>query len=143
MRNQSEQFEARVCMVEIQQTNSIFFDGMAGSKFPIAVAHGEGRVQFKDANDHESFVSQGLTAAKYVDNYGQPTERYPFNPNGSPDGITAIQTPNGRVLALMPHPERVVLKESNSWYPADANWGQVGPWLRMFRNARKWIGNNF
>ncbi|KAI8381494.1 phosphoribosylformylglycinamidine synthase [Radiomyces spectabilis] len=139
MRNESEQFEARVCM----DTNCIFFDGMRGSKLPIAVAHGEGFAKFKTTDDYNEFTSSNLTAVQYVDNYGQPTQRYPFNPNGSPAGITGIQTPNGRVLAMMPHPERVVLKESNSWYPENENWGQSGPWLRMFRNARQWIGDRF
>ncbi|KAI8140076.1 phosphoribosylformylglycinamidine synthase [Fennellomyces sp. T-0311] len=143
MRNRSEQFEARAAMVEIQETNSIFFDGMAGSRFPIAVAHGEGFAQFQSDETLNQFKQQGLVAARYVDNYGNPTERYPYNPNGSPEGITAVKTPNGRVLALMPHPERVVLKESNSYYPADETWGQVGPWLRIFRNARKWVGDRF
>lgn len=143
-RNQSEQFEGRTSMVEITESNSIFFDGMQGSKLPIAVAHGEGRVQFKSEADAQAFDQQGLMAVRYVDHHGQPTTRYPFNPNGSPGGITGIRTPNGRVLAMMPHPERVVLKESNSWYPAEAAaWGQVGPWLRMFRNARKWVGDRF
>lgn len=143
VRNESEQFEARTCMVEIQDTNCIFFDGMAGSKFPIAVAHGEGRVKFQSDADSARFAELELSAARYVDNYGQATERYPYNPNGSPGGVTAIRTPNGRVLAMMPHPERVVLKESHSWYPEDENWGQVGPWLRMFHNARKWVGDRF
>ncbi|KAI9251479.1 phosphoribosylformylglycinamidine synthase [Phascolomyces articulosus] len=143
MRNKSEQFEARTVMVEIQESNNIFFDGMAGSRFPIAVAHGEGFAQFGSQAALDQFKQQGLTAARYVDNYGKPTEQYPYNPNGSPEGITAIQTPNGRVLAMMPHPERVVLKESNSWYPTEESWGQVGPWLRLFRNARKWVGDNF
>ncbi|KAG2217976.1 hypothetical protein INT45_006230 [Circinella minor] len=143
MRNKSEQFEARTVMVEIQETNSIFLDGMSGSRFPIAVAHGEGYAQFENKDVLGSFKEQGLTAVRYVDNYGKATEQYPYNPNGSPEGITAVQTPNGRVLAMMPHPERVVLKESNSWYPVDENWGQVGPWLRLFRNARKWVGDNY
>lgn len=142
MRNRSEQFEARAAMVEIQETNNIF-DGMAGPRFTIAVAHGDGYAQFKSPEDLAQFKQQGLTAARYVDNYGKATERYPYNPNGSPEGITAIQTPNGRVLAMMPHPERVVLKESNSYYPAEETWGQVGPWLRIFRNACKWVGDRF
>ncbi|KAI7883999.1 phosphoribosylformylglycinamidine synthase [Lichtheimia hyalospora FSU 10163] len=140
MRNQSEQFEGRTTMVEIQETNNIFLDGMAGSRLPIAVAHGEGRVQFNSTDDQAQFEQQNLATACYVDNHGKKTERYPYNPNGSPNGIASAQSPNGRVLIMMPHPERVVLKESNSWYPADENWGQVGPWLRIFRNARKWVG---
>ncbi|KAI9317933.1 phosphoribosylformylglycinamidine synthase [Dichotomocladium elegans] len=140
MRNQSEQFEGRTTMVEIQDNNCIFFDGMAGSRLPIAVAHGEGRATFNSDAEKKQFLANNLASAQYVDNYGSKTEKYPFNPNGSPEGIAAIKSTNGRVLALMPHPERVVLKESNSWYPEDENWGQVGPWLRIFRNARKWVG---
>ncbi|GAB5592820.1 phosphoribosylformylglycinamidine synthase [Umbelopsis nana] len=138
-RNESEQFEGRTTMVRINKTNSIFLQGMEDSAFPIPVAHGEGRAEFRTAQDYEKFKTSQLTALQYVDNYGQPTQQYPFNPNGSPDAISAVCTPNGRVLALMPHPERSVLKESHSWYPADEQWGQVGPWLRMFRNARVWV----
>ncbi|KAH3668946.1 hypothetical protein OGAPHI_002701 [Ogataea philodendri] len=147
-RNKSEQYEARVCTVEIMEDNTevplIFFDGMRGSRIPIAVAHGEGRAHFgaKEAKLAE-FVNQGLTAARYVDNYGLPTEKYPFNPNGSPNGITGIRTPNGRVLAMMPHPERVCRLESNSYYPVEeaADWEGYGPWIRIFRNARRWVAN--
>ncbi|ORX46521.1 phosphoribosylformylglycinamidine synthase [Hesseltinella vesiculosa] len=144
-RNQSEQFEGRTTMVEITatQANNIFFKDMQGSRFPIAVAHGEGCADFKKPGAQEAFDQAHLTTIRYVDNYGQPTQRYPFNPNGSPNGIAGIGTPNGRVLAMMPHPERVILKESNSWYPHDQQWGQKGPWLRMFANARAWIGDNF
>ncbi|KAG0166801.1 hypothetical protein DFQ28_000625 [Apophysomyces sp. BC1034] len=142
-RNESEQFEGRTTMVEIKAPKSVFFDGMHGSKFPIAVAHGEGRADFKSQESLNKFNELQLAAVSYVDNYGRPTQRYPYNPNGSPAGIAGIRTPNGRVLAMMPHPERVVLKESNSWYPLEENWGQAGPWLRMFRNARKWVGDNF
>ncbi|CAO3633520.1 unnamed protein product [Cunninghamella blakesleeana] len=144
-RNESEQFEGRTSMVEIvSDATSVFFTDMEGSKFPIAVAHGEGRAQFKSEDAKKSFVEkEHLTTVRYVDNYGNPTQRYPFNPNGSPNGIAGIRSPNGRVIAMMPHPERVVLKESNSWYPVDENWGQSGPWLRMFTNARKWVGDNY
>ncbi|KAG2173508.1 hypothetical protein INT44_007099 [Umbelopsis vinacea] len=139
-RNESEQFEGRTTMVRInQETNSIFFQGMQGSALPIPVAHGEGRAEFRSSQDYEQFKASQLTALQYVDNYGQPTQQYPFNPNGAPDAIAAVCTPNGRVMALMPHPERAILKESNSWYPAEEQWGQVGPWLRMFRNARDWV----
>ncbi|KAL0076413.1 phosphoribosylformylglycinamidine synthase [Phycomyces blakesleeanus] len=142
-RNESEQFEGRTSMVEIEDSSSIFFSGMEGSKFPIAVAHGEGRASFRSQEDFSKFKKQNLASVRFVDNYGKPTQRYPYNPNGTPDAIAGIRTPNGRVLAMMPHPERVVLKESNSWYPNEENWGQVGPWLRMFRNARVWVGTNF
>lgn len=141
-RNKSEQYEARVCTLEIStDTNCIFFDGMEGSKLPIAVAHGEGRAQWESEDSMKSFVDAGLVGAKYVDNYGVATERFPLNPNGSPNGITAITTPNGRVLSMMPHPERVVRLESNSYYPHDkaAEWKGYGPWVRLFRNARKWV----
>ncbi|KAF9286611.1 hypothetical protein BGZ68_002749 [Mortierella alpina] len=154
-RNQSEQFEARFSMIELEDNGpsgaglgsgsatvpSIFFEGMRGSKFPIAVAHGEGRAEFVHASDVEQLQALGLIAASFVDNYGNKTEQYPLNPNGSPLGITAVQTPNGRVLAMMPHPERVTSREANSWYPreAGAQWGEDGPWMRMFQNARKWV----
>ncbi|KAG0332133.1 hypothetical protein BG004_001376, partial [Podila humilis] len=150
-RNQSEQFEARFSMIELEKNDaaagssttvpSIFFDGMRGSKFPIAVAHGEGRAEFVQGSDLKALQDQGLIVASYVDNYGNKTEQYPLNPNGSPLGITAVQTPNGRVLAMMPHPERVTSREANSWYPrvAGAQWGEHGPWLRMFKNARRWV----
>ncbi|KAG7860834.1 hypothetical protein KL939_001401 [Ogataea angusta] len=148
-RNKSEQYEARVCTIEIIEENTenplIFFDGMRGSRIPIAVAHGEGRAHFGDAEANlGKFVDQGLVAARYVDNYGLPTEKYPFNPNGSPNGITGVRTPNGRVLAMMPHPERVCRLEANSYYPASeaANWGGYGPWIRIFRNARRWVASN-
>ncbi|KAG2230125.1 phosphoribosylformylglycinamidine synthase [Thamnidium elegans] len=143
-RNESEQFEGRTSLVKIEaNTESIFFKGMEGSILPIAVAHGEGRATFKNDEEMQQFQIQNLAATSYVDNYGNVTQQYPANPNGSPRGIAAITTPNGRVLSMMPHPERVVLKESNSWYPAEQNWGQVGPWLKMFRNAREWVGDNY
>lgn len=142
--NKSERFEGRVCMVEVVENDvtktSVFLSDMAGSKLPIAVAHGEGRVSFSDIAQKEGLVSQGLVAVRYIDSRGAPTELYPLNPNGSPDGITGLQTPDGRVLALMPHPERVVTLESNSWYPPEFNgsWKEVGPWFRIFQNARRW-----
>lgn len=147
-RNKSEQYESRVCTLEISQESSedpcIFFEGMNGSRIPIAVAHGEGRAEWESEEQMNSFVKNGLVAAKYVDNYGVPTEKYPFNPNGSPNGITAIKSKNGRVLAMMPHPERVVRLESNSYYPAEESkeWNGYGPWVRFFRNARKWVAAN-
>lgn len=141
-RNLSEQYEARFVMVEVtdDSNKSIFLNGMKGSKMPIAVAHGEGRAFFSGNSSKQQFSSAGLTAVRYVDNYGLPTETYPFNPNGSPEGIAGISSVNGRVLAMMPHPERVCRLESNSWYPAESeNWGNYGPWIRLFRNARKWV----
>ncbi|CAO3625525.1 unnamed protein product [Mucor fragilis] len=142
-RNESEQFEGRTSLVQIQSSNSIFMKGMEGSILPIAVAHGEGKATFKSDAQSQEFHAQGLAATCYVDNYGKVTQQYPSNPNGSPQGIAAATSPDGRVLIMMPHPERVVLKESNSWYPADQNWGQAGPWLKMFRNARQWVGDNY
>jgi phosphoribosylformylglycinamidine synthase len=109
---------------------------MAGSILPIAVAHGEGRAEF-GALSAEQVMADGLVAARYVDGRGAPTEHYPANPNGSPLGITALTTTDGRVTIMMPHPERVFRTVTNSWYPA--GWGEDGPWLRLFRNARVWV----
>ncbi|KAG7664301.1 ADE6 [[Candida] subhashii] len=144
-RNLSEQYEARFVMVEVKdvaENNSIFLQKMKGSKFPIAVAHGEGRAQFRSADSKQKFSS---TVIQYVDNYGNVTEQYPFNPNGSPNGIAGICNDNGRVLAMMPHPERVTRKESNSWYPVEQGnqWGPYGPWIQLFRSAREWVGDDF
>jgi phosphoribosylformylglycinamidine synthase len=135
-RNQSEQFEARFVMVEVQQSASILFDGMAGSRMPIVVAHGEGYADFGNAAKLQA--AQPLVSLRYVDNYGQPTETYPLNPNGSPQGITGLTTPDGRFSIMMPHPERVFRAVQNSWYPKE--WQENGAWLRMFQNARKWVG---
>jgi phosphoribosylformylglycinamidine synthase len=133
-RNISEQFEARFSMVEIVDSPSILLDGMAGSMMPIAVAHGEGRADFTETGNQ----ADALIAMRYVDNYGRVTEHYPQNPNGSPDGITALTTTDGRVTIMMPHPERVIRTVQHSWHPDD--WGKDGPWLRLFHNARKWVG---
>ena len=143
--NRSGRFEARVSLVEVVDSvlleDSVFLCGMGGSRLPVAVAHGEGRAEFApDALD--AFNAQNLGVVRYVDSAGKPTEVYPLNPNGSPGGITGVQTPNGRVLALMPHPERVVTVESNSWYPSNMirKWSGVGPWFQLFQNARQWCG---
>ncbi|PCH35952.1 phosphoribosylformylglycinamidin [Wolfiporia cocos MD-104 SS10] len=142
--NRSERFEGRVCMVEVVPgevtKGSVFLHDMAGSKLPVAVAHGEGRVSFRATGGQDAFQSQGLVALRYVDSTGKPTEVYPLNPNGSPGGITGVQTPDGRVLALMPHPERVTRLQCNSWYPPQFqdSWKGVGPWFRLFQNARRW-----
>ena len=144
--NRSERFEARTSMVEIVENeitrSSVFFHDMAGSKLPVAVAHGEGRVTFADEAQKESFSKENLVAVRYIDSQSKPTEVYPLNPNGSPDGITGVHTRDGRILAMMPHPERVTTLQSNSWYPRDmvTSWNGVGPWFRMFQNARKWCG---
>jgi len=107
---------------------------MAGSRLPIAVAHGEGFAEFCD----DAQRNRALVALRFVDNRGEPTEIYPYNPNGSPAGITGLTTADGRFTVLMPHPERVFRSVQNSWHPAD--WDEDGPWLRMFRNARLWVG---
>jgi phosphoribosylformylglycinamidine synthase len=138
VRNKSEQFEARFAMVKVEQSPSIFMRGMEGSLLPIAVSHGEGRAEFKSKEDALSANNSGLVAARFVDNYGNPTEHYPANPNGSPFGITALTNSDGRVTIMMPHPERVQRSVQNSWYPEQ--WGEDGPWVRMFRNARVWVG---
>jgi phosphoribosylformylglycinamidine synthase len=133
VRNASEQFEARLALVEVTDSPSIFFTGMAGSRLPIAVAHGEGRACFDTQGD----AAQLRTAMRYVDGNGQPTERYPLNPNGSPAGLTAVTTPDGRFTALMPHPERVFRNAQLSWRGERALQGD-SPWLQMFVNARRW-----
>ncbi len=135
-RNQSEQFEARFVMVEVQKTPSILFEGMAGSRMPIVVSHGEGYADFGNAKNLKD--AQPLITLRYVDNYGKATQSYPFNPNGSPKGATGLTTPDGRFSIMMPHPERVFRALQNSWYPAE--WRENGAWLRMFQNARKWVG---
>ncbi len=137
VRNRSEQFEARFSTVEILDSPSVLLAGMAGSRIPVAVAHGEGRALF-GPDGPAPLLDAGLVGARYVDNHGQATERYPFNPNGSPGGITAVTTPDGRVTALMPHPERVYRTVCNSWHPPE--WGEDGPWMRLFDNARAFVG---
>jgi len=135
-RNLSEQYEARLALVAIEPSPSILFQGMEGSRIPIATAHGEGRAVFADAAAREA--CRPLVAMRYVDNRGNATETYPYNPNGSPEGITALTTADGRFTILMPHPERVSRTLALSWHP-DA-WGEDSPWMRMFRNARAWVG---
>jgi phosphoribosylformylglycinamidine synthase len=136
VRNRSEQFEARFVMVEVVVSPSLFFAGMAGSRMPVANAHGEGYAEFSSQADLDA--ARRLVALRYVDNRGKPTTLYPLNPNGSPEGITGLTTPDGRFTILMPHPERVFRTVQNSWRPDE--WGEDGPWMRMFRNARKWVG---
>jgi phosphoribosylformylglycinamidine synthase len=132
-RNKSEQFEARFSMVEVADSPSIFMQGMAGTQTAIAVAHGEGYADFSLTGD----IKQAIIAMRYVDNQGKVTEGYPYNPNGSPQGITSVTTPDGRFTVLMPHAERVFRTVQQSWHPAQ--WGEDSPWMRMFRNARKWV----
>ena len=138
VRNSSEQYEARVCMVQIPQNPSIFMQGMVGSFLPIAVAHGEGRAEFRGAADWERVTAASQVALRFVDNRGNVTQTFPYNPNGSPAGIAGLTTTDGRFTIMMPHPERVARTTSNSWHPDE--WGEDGPWLRMFRNARSWVG---
>mgnify|MGYP002620882474 CR=1 FL=1 len=138
VRNVSEQFEARFSLVEVLDSASIFLQGMAGSRIPIAVAHGEGRAEFADPATAQAALEAGLVGLRYVDNYGRATEAYPANPNGSPLGITGLSNQDGRFTIMMPHPERVFRAVQYSSRPQD--WAEDGPWLRMFRNARVWLG---
>jgi phosphoribosylformylglycinamidine synthase len=137
VRNRSEQFEARVAMVQVQESNSIFLQGMAGSRMPIAIAHGEGHAEFADQDALLQADLSGCVALRFVDNHGKVTETYPANPNGSPRGITGLTSRDGRVTIMMPHPERVFRGVQNSWKPDD--WNEDGAWMRMFRNARVWV----
>jgi len=159
-RNESEQYEARFCMVRISDPPSqsglppsVFFHGMHGSSLPIAVAHGEGRASFITGNDTNTnplnaavareFAATHLAPIRYVDNKSMtPTITYPFNPNGSPEGIAGVRSLDGRVLALMPHPERTILQGVGSWIPDGKahEWGEYGPWIRLFQSARRWVG---
>jgi phosphoribosylformylglycinamidine synthase len=133
-RNRSEQFEARLSMVEVLDSPSLFFAGMAGSRLPIAVAHGEGYADFSQRGD----PARVLAALRFVDHHGRPTEAYPANPNGSAGGLTAVTTAGGRYTALMPHPERVFRNVQMSWSPPGS--AEDSPWMQMFHNARKWLG---
>ncbi|MFI8747224.1 phosphoribosylformylglycinamidine synthase [Pseudomonas sp. NPDC077186] len=137
VRNRSEQFEARVAMVQIQESASIFLQGMAGSRLPIAIAHGEGHAEFESEEALLEADLSGTVALRYVDNHGKVTESYPANPNGSPRGITGLTSRDGRVTIMMPHPERVFRAVQNSWRPDE--WQEDGGWMRMFRNARVWV----
>nr|WP_223227092.1 phosphoribosylformylglycinamidine synthase [Vibrio cholerae] len=138
VRNESDRFEARFSLVEVQKSPSLFFSEMAGSRMPIAVSHGEGRVEVRDALHLAAIEQSGTVAIRFVDNFGQPTQAYPSNPNGSPNAITGLTTQDGRVTIMMPHPERVFRTVANSWHPD--NWGENGAWMRMFQNARKYFG---
>ena len=139
-RNRSEQFEARLATVEILESRSIFFRGMAGSRLGIACAHGEGRAVFAGPRSMSRALAAGQVCMRYLDNYGLPTERYPFNPNGSPAGITSLTTSDGRATIMMPHPERVFRNVQLSWKPADWS-GEESPWLRLFQNAYAFCRN--
>nr|BAK02939.1 predicted protein [Hordeum vulgare subsp. vulgare] len=138
-RNESEQFEGRTSLVEVPESPSIFFKGMAGTRLPIAVAHGEGRAVFRSDDDMRAVLTNGSVSLRYVNNYGAPATSYPANPNGSPFGITGVTSLDGRVTLMMPHPERVTRWVANSWVDDKWRHGSVeGPWLQMFRNARQW-----
>ncbi len=132
-RNTSEQFEARLSMVKVEESASVLLQGMAGSMMPIAVAHGEGRVVWRD----EAHQTQAQAALRYVDASGSATEVYPLNPNGSAAGLTGFTSSDGRATIMMPHPERVFRRDQYSWHPDD--WPEEGPWMRLFRNARAWV----
>jgi phosphoribosylformylglycinamidine synthase len=133
-RNRSEQFEARMVTVEIVESPSLFFRGMAGSRLPVVVAHGEGRAEFASRDAR----ARAIETLRFVDNRGVPTDVYPLNPNGAEGGVTGVTTVDGRFTILMPHPERVFRSVQMSWHPA--GWGEDSPWMRMFRNARVWVG---
>jgi len=133
--NKSERFEARVAMVEVQESKSVLFADMAGSRMPIAVSHGEGRAEFAAQADLQSV--QDKVALRYVNNYGEVASQYPANPNGSPMGITGLTTDDGRCTIMMPHPERVFRAVANSW--RDDEWQEDSPWMRIFRNARRFV----
>ena len=136
--NQSERFEARLSMVEVLDSPSLFLRGMAGSRIPIAVAHGEGFANFEPAKGGRGNPAQAVAAMRFTDNHGRATEAYPFNPNGSPGGLTAVTTADGRFTAMMPHPERVFRNIQMSWTPL--NRDEFSPWMQLWRNARQWVG---
>jgi phosphoribosylformylglycinamidine synthase len=133
LRNASEQYEARLATLEVMESDSLFLKGMAGSRIPVVVAHGEGRADFP----RDCSPSKSHGCLRYVDSRGAPTEDYPLNPNGSPGGLTGFTAADGRVLVMMPHPERVFRSVQMSWRPAE--WGEDSPWMRLFRNARAWV----
>jgi phosphoribosylformylglycinamidine synthase len=140
VKNKSEQFEARFTMVEVLESPSLFFNGMAGSRMPIAVAHGEGFTEFNSKTAVHDVLANKLATLQFVENNNHtstPTEVYPFNPNGSPLGLTGFTTTDGRFSIMMPHPERVFRAVQHSWRPY--GWLEDAPWMRMFRNARKFI----
>lgn len=136
-RNLSEQFEARLSLVEVLDSPSVLLQGMQGSRMLIATSHGEGRADFGTAGRQQRFTEAAQTAIRFVDSYGNAASRYPANPNGSPDGIAGVCNADGRITALMPHPERLHRTVQHSWHPPE--WGDDGPWMRMFRNARVWV----
>lgn len=140
LKNTSEQFEARLSLVKINESPSILFKGMAGSYLSVPVAHGEGRSHFANDTDVAAMLKSGQVAMQYVDNYHKVTETYPFNPNGSPQGITSLTTTDGRATIMMPHPERSFMTRQLSWHPD--GWDADSPWLQLFQNARNWVEEN-
>jgi len=137
VRNRSEQYEARLALVRVPPSQSVLLAGMQGSVLPIAVAHGEGRAEFDSGSSAESLMQKRLVTLQYVDNREQPTEKYPFNPNGSASGLAGLCSTDGRVTSVMPHPERVFRTVQNSWAPKE--WSEDGGWMRLFRNARVFV----
>jgi phosphoribosylformylglycinamidine synthase len=133
LRNHSEQFEARFSLVEVVESPSILLAGMAGSRIPVVVSHGEGRAVFAADQD----ITAVPTALRYIDNAGDLASSYPANPNGSPMGITGLTSADGRATLMMPHPERVAFSKQMSWHPKQ--WGELSPWMQLFVNARKWV----
>jgi phosphoribosylformylglycinamidine synthase len=138
VRNRSEQYEARLSLVRVPNSNSVLFAGMGGSVLPIAVAHGEGRAEFDPGLDAGVLLQRQLVTLQYVDHRDRPTQKYPFNPNGSELGLAGLCSTDGRVTSLMPHPERVFRSVQNSWVPKQ--WAEDGGWMRLFRNARVFVG---
>jgi phosphoribosylformylglycinamidine synthase len=142
VRNRSGRFESRFSTVRILESPSIMLRGMEGSVLGVWVAHGEGKFFAPDADIYKRVLGEGLAPVRFADDGGNPTGRYPFNPNGSPEGITALCSPDGRHLAMMPHPERSFLKWQWPWMPEEWKGLEESPWLRMFRNARRWCEEN-
>lgn len=138
VRNRSEQFEARLSLVEVLASPSVLLTGMQGSRLLIATSHGEGRAVFEAPEGHTQALAEGLVGLRYVDHHGQATEHYPENPNGSPGGICGLSSRDGRVTIMMPHPERVFRTVQHSWHPD--GWGEDGPWMQLWYNARRWVG---
>ena len=139
VRNASEQFEARYCTVEIMESPSVLLRGMAGSRIPASAAHGEGLAKFADAATRDRVIASSCISLRYVDGSGAPTERYPFNPNGSEGGLTGFTSTDGRALIMMPHPERGFRSVQLSYRPADRFKGEAGPWMRLYHNARAFV----
>lgn len=138
LRNTSQQFEARLVQVAVNESPSIFFKDLAGSQLLVPVAHGEGRMGFANLTDAQSVLRDNLAPLQYTDYQGKATQNYPANPNGSPLGLASLTSQDGRATIIMPHPERVFLTQQLSWHPATESL--ESPWMRMFQNARTWVG---